>query len=340
MAAKSPFVTVKATCPVCNEESQYRYLKSRLVKVARFDRDNFPLQYQWEDPGMAHIIPHHFYYWCCPGCYYVAPEPDFRGEAVKSRKFSLFRDKLLAARDHPVLRVLSAAAKENLAVRTAHDAAPIILLGIWQHELLTQNMRDMGRLSRLCLRLSWLYREFQKSPEPLLDPSLQKALKEAWPDLPASRREAVRKAKTYYGTELDQHVPKDDLKRRLTLMFLLAEFDVILGYVREALPQASAIMQLAVTERNRIHAFIHGDRVLSNKQYDVLNDRSRFLRNCVEDIKDFFDRTVELLVRLDKPKALKIVEANEGLTREKTAELLHKNGFHRKVIDSVLEEMK
>jgi len=339
MASKSPFVTVKVACPVCGSENQYRYLKSRLVKVARYDRDNFPLEYQWEDPAMAHIVPHYFYYWLCPECRFVAPESDFRGQAVESKKFSLFREKLLTARGHPVPRLLASRVKGGLAVQGARDAAIVILLGIWQHELLTENMRDVGRLSRMCLRLSWLYREFQKADEPLLDPALAEKLKELWPDFPASRRDAVRRAKVYYGTELARNVPEGDVKRRLTLMFLLAEFDVILGNVKEAISQANAIMKVAIERRNRVNKIINGDRVLSNKQYDMLKDRARFLTKCIEDVRDFFDRAIKLLIRLEKPRAMKFVRANKGLDRKEIGRLLEKSGFHPKVIESVLEEI-
>jgi len=338
MAAKSPFVTIKAECPVCETTNVFRYLKRRNYKVSRYDKDNFPLRYKWEDPSMSDIVPHHFYYWLCPECGFVAPEDDFRGKVLESKKFSLFREKLLQAQEDPALKVLKGLASGGTELETLSDAAVAVLIGIWQHELLSENMRDVGRLSRLCLRLSWLYRELAKVQRALFEPAVAESIKKVWPNYPAARREAVARAKHYYQAELGRNVREDDLKRRLTLRFLLAEFDMILGHVRESIQQANAIMKVAIVERNRANSIINGERVLNNKQYDLLKDRVRFLNKCIEDSKDYYKRAIKIIVKLETPKARKVFKDNEGFDREQMSKLLEKSGFHKEVIQVVLKE--
>jgi len=341
MAPKSPFVHVKVKCPVCEQESAFRYLRRRIYKIAAIDRDNFPVRYEWEEPAFAHIVPHRYYYWVCPACFFVDTEQGFRGEAEKSKKFSLLAEKLQAARKegNPVGRVLSGHVKGGVELETATDACLAHIAGIWQHELLTENMRDATRLSRFCLRLSWLYREAKKDNTALLSPEVVEEFQSVWPDFPADRRGAIRQAKHYYNIMLDRDVTEGDHKRKLTILFLLAEFDMILGNLNDAVAMTNTIFSYAVRERNKTNELFQNGRAMNNKTYDMLKDRVRFLENCVEEVKQFKERAFLIILKLEKPKADALVLSKGEIGREGMGNLLRRQGFHEITIRTVLEGM-
>jgi len=337
MAGKSPFVVVKVACPACGTVSDYRYLKSRLYETPVVDKDNYPMVYQWADPKYADIVAHHFTYWLCPKCLFVDTEEGFRKEAVSSKQFSLLREKLAVAHKekHPVIGLLKRLLKGGVELETIEDAYAVHLMGVFEHSLLTENMRDAARLSRLLLHLSWLYRDARKTGQPLMAPDRLEKIRQHWPLLPGSRQEAIAQARAYYRVVLDRQVPEDDYRRRVTLMFLLAEFELLLGNTRDAMAQCNAIFRLAVAERDKATDVLLTAQTLDGRQANMLRDCVRMLKHAIEKAHEFKERAEALIVKLEKPKAMALLSKHPDLERDGTKALL----FDARVCSSTISEV-
>ena len=67
---KSPFVTVKVVCPVCQKESPQRYIKSKIYQPVEIENDHHVLSYKWTDEEFGDIRPENYYIWHCPHCHF------------------------------------------------------------------------------------------------------------------------------------------------------------------------------------------------------------------------------------------------------------------------------
>lgn len=258
----TPYISVKAKCPVCEKETPQFYIRSKLFQPDEVENDHHVVTYTCTDPEYSDIRPENYYIWNCPHCFFADESDVFRGniDARWKNQLEPISEGLekIAKDSNSFINLLGKAADPAVSQVTTEVAMikHMLACGI-QEEFLSPNNRIPDKLSRYYLRIAWLYREremFGSSDDFVPDGYFTfneyfARIKEVWPEMPNNEEEAIKKAYGYYVDVLDQAGRDDNTKKEIALMFLLLNLNRRIGDLDEAYKYVRSIFTLALQKR-------------------------------------------------------------------------------------------
>ncbi len=342
MSAKNDaFVTVPCKCPICQMESRHRYVKSKLFTPEIVEDDQHVVKYKWESPMFEGIRPNFYHIWHCPTCHFCDESSVFRGKDDSGGKLELIQERLLIAQRSPnnFVSRLGKFVDMNPEYIPMETALCAHMLAIFIQEMLTPNNRQYAKLARLYLRTSWLYRE--KSgwvfPEQNLPEGFDsyaeffQSLQQEWPNIPLDERAAMEKAIECYNEDLNRATGLDDIKREITVMFLLVDLQLRLERLDEAHKIVRHVFQKSTGQRQSTRkALDHGvkEGKLNGKQIETMRNLLQWLNNTIERATDLSDKVNDLIFKEEYPKARELILTLENPTPKLVLERLKSEGFH------------
>lgn len=338
---KDAFITVLVKCPICARDARHRYVKSKLYTPVEVENDMHVVRYRWESPEYENIHPSYYYIWHCPHCHFCDEREVFRGKDDSKGKLELIQDKILVAQ-RTSSSVLSKLGKmidlshEFLSLQSALNAH---ILATYIQEILSPNNRQYDKLAKFYLRIAWLYREQKHLSEPAPPPptgyatweAFHESLKDQWPNLPVNETEALRKAVECYQEQLNRAGQLSDIKRDLTIMFLLVNLYLRLEEIDEAHKHVRHAFTLATRQRQTTRKIldegVHSGR-LTQQQIEPMRNLIQWLNNTIERAADMADHINDLIFKEEYPRAREIILAMGSPTPEDIVKRLHEDTFH------------
>ncbi len=341
----SPFVTVRVVCPVCERESHQHYIKSKIYQPVEIERDHHVVTYKWNDEEHSRIRPENHFIWHCPHCHFCDEIDVFRDkiDRIWKGRLDFVKDKIVqsARSDNTFLNVVGTGLKTDAELISNETAILTHLMACnIQEAFLTPNNRLPHKLSRFFLRLAWLYREraafgsTNSNDLPngfiTLEEYLHR-LQELWPEMPVSEKQALDKAIFYYTEMLNQSGKEDDIKKQVTLMFLLLDlhlsvksFDPAYAYVRSIFAECVKRRQItkAVLDKG-----VHSGQI-TGPQIEQLRSLVAWLSNSIEEATMLGDTINEQIFWNEYEKAREMALAVQPMTPPKVLEALRGGGMH------------
>lgn len=341
----SPFVAVRVVCPVCERESHQHYIKSKIYQPVEIERDHHVVSYKWNDEAHSHIRPENYFIWHCPHCHFTDEIDVFRDkiDRVWKGRLDFVKDKIVQAgrSDEAFLNFVGTNLKTDSEL-ISNEAAILrhLMACNIQEAFLTPNNRLPHKLSRFYLRLAWLFREraafgstnCDELPNGYitLEEYLRK-LQELWPEMPLTERQALDKAIFYYTEMLNQSGKEDDIKKEVTLMFLLLElnlsvknFDPAYGYVRSIF--AECVKRRQIT-KSALDKGVHSGQI-TGQQIEQLRGLVAWLGNSIEEATMLGDTINEHIFWNEYDKGRELALAVQPMLPQKVLEALRAGGMH------------
>lgn len=341
----SPFISVRVVCPVCERESHQNYIKSKIYQPLETERDHHVVSYKWNDEDYSHIRPENYFIWHCPHCHFSDEIDVFRDkiDRIWKGRLDFVKDKILQAGRDPASFLCTVGSGLKTAVDlVSNDVALLrhLLACNIQEAFLTPNNRLPHKLSRFYLRVAWLYRErtafgaTNASDLPngyiTLEEYLTK-LQGLWPDLPMNESQALNKAVFYYTEMLNQSGKDDDIKKQVTLMFLLLElnlhvqnFDIAYSYVRSIFAECVKRRQVTKTALDK---GVHSGQI-TGQQIETLRSLIAWLSNSIEEATVLGDTINEQIFWNEYEKARGLAMEVRPMLPQKVLEALRAAGMH------------
>ena len=330
MSKDTPFVPVTVNCPICQQPSEQRYLKSKMFQPLEVENDQHVASYQWENPTFAHVRPNFYHLWHCPACHYVDEKEVFRGQDNCGGKLELLREKTLIATKAPgnLVGRLGQAVRDRSEFVAVETAITTHLLAVFLQELLSPNMRQTGKIARFYLRLAWLYREKDALGAPEETPSgfadyaafLDEAAKQ-WPALPRDEKTAIQTAAAMYEQDLNQR-RTDDPKFEINVMNLLSCLHERAGRLQDAMKYVRAVFSSAAKTRNGAKAA--AQRGQSPEKMTAL---ANWMNQAVEAASTRAEMLGELVFKEELPRAKEAVLQMGPVTAEQVTAKLRELKF-------------
>lgn len=207
----SPFSMRPIACPICKSEHAHRMFRVRLFVPKDIESDQHVLTYRWQAENTEVIHPPYFALFYCPKCYFTDLADDYRDPSRCKNTYFIVKtfgsfnpetDRLVEFMG----RYVNYASIDYNVALTLHYLALFIQISI------PADVQDLFKLSRLALRIAWLYREektglhIPSGPRtckgkayfdfPSYD-GFREELKKHWPAMPVSEEEATRLSCTY-----------------------------------------------------------------------------------------------------------------------------------------------
>ncbi len=154
-----PYFEKEAICPICGQAATHRYLRDQSYQIINIEPDNFISEYKWVKPGYARFDLYSFFFWHCSICGYTDDHLTYlkRKEKEPAYKLEEFRKKFWEASEKdPVLEKLKNAV--TYPVANFIDNLNLHLLGLYVQFIPGEYQRDVEKIARFALRVSWLYR--------------------------------------------------------------------------------------------------------------------------------------------------------------------------------------
>lgn len=340
----SPFVSVRVICPVCEKESRQHYIKSKIYQPLETERDHHVITYKWNDESFSNIRPENYFIWHCPHCHFADEIDVFREkiDRVWKGKLDFIKDKIYQAGRSVGSFMNAVGAKLNAdAEQIGNETALLthLIACNVQEAFLTPNNRLPHKLSRFFLRVAWLYRErttlgiahAAELPEGFF--TLEEYLthlQAIWPELPMNEDQALAKALFYY-TEMLNQSGGDDIKKQVTLMFLLLElnlhiknFDLAYSYVRSIF--AECVKRRQVT-KSTLDKGVHSGQI-NSQQIEQLRSLVAWLGNSIEEATMLGDTINEQIFWSEYEAAREVALTVQPMTPQRVLEKLREAGKH------------
>ncbi|MHC4871364.1 MAG: DUF2225 domain-containing protein [Planctomycetota bacterium] len=350
MSAKNdPFVRIATKCPICERESDNRYLKSKMYQPLEVEDDKFVKTYKWELEQFKVLRPEYYHIWHCSNCHFCEEKEVFRGEDDLSGKVEILQEKLLIETKRPESifgRLGELIDFESEAVSWSSALAAHVL-AIYIHNQLSPNMRLAGKLARFYLRTAWLYREKSYSAEAggkiIPDPELSHTLAELkteWPDGPFDEDSAMSKAIEYYKLELENIGRTDNIRQEVSVMMLLMSMYLKLERKKDAMDYIRIIFRSCTKRRSSTQKAVENiakRKDVSSKQIEHVKTLLVWLNNTIERTVQLSEKITEEIFQEEYPKAReKVIQLKEP-TPESILEMMREEGFYdatcRRVVD-------
>lgn len=337
------FIRVETKCPICGADTVNRYVKSKLFTPVTVEEDHFVKTYKWEKPQFEHIRPNYYHIWYCPACHFADEKEVFRHEDDSGGKLEMIQDRLLieARRPDSVLTQLSSMVDIEEDFFSFRTTLALHTLAIYIQEMLSNNLRQTGKLARFYLRTAWLYREIRYMKEanlpepPGLDTFHQTILsvqEQEWPEAPNTEKDTIEKAIAYYKAELDHAGRVDDVKHEVVIMFLIAALYKQLQNKREAISYVRMIFQQCSKRRGSLKkAMDNAVRgTATGKQIETLKNLHQWVSNQLERASQESENLAEEIFLEEYPAAREAVLAMEPQPPDPkdVVELLRQKDFY------------
>lgn len=341
---KSPFVTVKVVCPVCQKESPQRYIKSKIYQPVEIENDHHVLSYKWTDEEFGDIRPENYYIWHCPHCHFSDENDVFRDkiDRVWQGKLDFIKDKIHATGRDPgsfMNRVGREIDDTQDYICTESAIMALLIACHIQECFLTANNRLPHKLSRFYLRLAWLFRErtaFGSASNAILPDGYftfeeyLKSLQSFWPEIPLAEKDALNRAVTYYMELLNQS-GDEDIKKEVTLMFLLLELNRRSNNLDEAYKYVRNIFTLSMKRRQLVKSAldkgVHSGQI-SARQIEQMQGLITWLSNAIEQASASGDQINEEIFWDEYERARETALGVQPLLPQKVVEKLRESGLH------------
>lgn len=341
----NPCVVVKVICPVCGRESSQRYVKSKIYQPLEIEKDHHVVTYKWTDEAFAAIRPENFYIWHCPHCHFADENDVFRDkiDPLWKGRLDFICDKIKEAGKDALSFTCAVGDhidhKSDLITTDMAILRHLIACYI-QESFLTANNRLSHKLSRFYLRLAWLFRERATLsvsdtaglPNGFLTlEEYLSHLSRLWPELPRTEAQALKKAILYYTELLNQSSKDDDVKKDITLMFLLLELNRRAENLDEGYKYIRNIFTLAMKRRQAVRTLldqgVHNGK-LNSQQIEQMRSLITWLSNAIEESTEAGDAINEEIFWAEYNKARELALANAPLVPQKILEKLREASFH------------
>lgn len=340
----NPFIEVKVKCPVCEKVSPQFYVKSKLYQPVEIEKDHHVISYKWNEEGLLDIMPENFFIWHCPHCHFSDENEVFRGKIDKlwKGKLELMSVKIFNAAKDPdnfLVRIGKEVDYTELPISNETAILNHVLACYIQEGFLSPNNRLPAKLAKFYLRLSWLFRErktIQKNISNIPDGYMSledflKAMKEHWENLPLSEEEALSRAIEQYNLVLDSAGKEDNIKKEITLMFLLldlnrriGELDTAFTYVRSIF---SSAMKTRQATKNIMDKGIQTGK-LGTQQIEQMRGTITWLSNVIDDASSEGDTINEEIFWDEYASAREKALAIAPMLPKKVMDTLREEKFH------------
>ena len=340
----NPFVKVKVKCPICEKISPQYYVKSKLYQPVEIEKDHHVLSYNWNYEEFNHIKPENFFIWHCPHCHFADENDVFRGKINRSilGKIELMSNKIIKTSKDPdsfLVQIGKEIDYTDLPVSNETAILTHILAYYIQKGFLSPNNRIPAKMAKICLRLAWLYRERKtlgKSISNIPDGfiSLEEflaSLKKYWDEIPQSEEEALRFALEHYSVMLDNAGKDDNVKKEITLMFLLLnlnrrlnELDEAYGYVRSIF---SIAMKTRQGKKNILDKAVQSGG-MTDQQLEQIKGLITWLSNAIEEASSEGDAINEEIFWQEYEEARNTALNIQPMLPKKVMSALKEKKFH------------
>ncbi len=340
----SPFIEVKVKCPVCETVSPQFYVKSKLYQPVEIEKDHHVVTYNWNEEGLSDIRPENFFIWHCPHCHFADENEVFRGKINKlwKGKLELMSHKIIKAAKDPENFLVRIGKEIDYSELPISNETAILnhILGCYiQEGFLSPNNRMPIKLAKFYLRLAWLYRErenLEKKIENIPDGymSLEGFLtdqKKFWENLPLNEAEAMNQAIAQYESVLENAGKEDNVKKEITLMFLLlnlnrriGELDKSFTYVRSIFSSAMKTRQIT---KNILDKGTQSGK-LSTQQIEQMRGMIAWLSNVIEEASSEGDQINEEIYWQEFDKAREMALGINPMLPKAVMTALRDANFH------------
>ena len=336
---RSPFISVKCKCPICRQVNTFNYVKAKLFKPDVVDDDHHVVSYICEFKEFRHIRPENYYIWYCPTCHFTDSQESFRSEKA-SGKLELLRDKILIEnkiREGFIQRITAnlELSGEFIATDTALN---LHLLSLYEHGLLSVNIRDYSRLAKLALRVAWLYRDINTLDVPLSYPpkgfasneDFLKTLVDAWATLPLDEKSALRQAADYYKKVFDQPASSENERTEITMLFLLAELEFRLGEWKTSIGYTRRVFEILMRRRQIVRKTMDNYLKSANfkqQNFETMRSLHDWLNNMFDRVSMFREKVFEVVFEQEEEGALKVANTIDSLDPKVIYEAITNAGF-------------
>ncbi len=359
----SPFSKESQTCPLCEAEIVYQYVKPRLYMERDKDVDLRPRLIDWQQAGFEHLQPRLYYMKHCPKCLFTAgseifQEPTKHSNVALSKIRNSLTSLLTDPRKKPVVQLLSN--RINVEALDYYQATKLHLLAIFQLQAVEQlKSRDAMDLGRYCLRLAWLFRdvgtnqELRKQFAPAIN-KLIHTLKKGWQEIPWNEQTALEMAENYYQTTLKQsHIVETDTDE-ISLLLIITRISLKLGKFTEAHKLLSMAKDKARKFESRVNDLLRrqdqaapalgrnqliesnqGGKGPSPEQLAKMVEESRKMKNLTDEVQRVFEDAKEEWQKKQLVMAKKIIDSQKDKSSEELRALL----LHKKIDQGIVRKL-
>lgn len=341
---KTPYISVKVICPICEKETRQRYIKSKFYQPLEIEKDHHVINYKWVDEQYNNIRPENYYIWFCPECCFADENDVFRGkiDTLWKGRLEFIADKIIkeSKKSEGFMASVSRVIDCTKEVVCTEQAILTHLLACYiQESFLTKNNRMPHKASRFYLRLAWLFREREsfgadKSYVPdqyLSFEDFLNYLRTLWPEMPCSEKEALVMAQSYYVDLLNQSGKDDDIKKEITLMFLLLDLNRRVGDLDGAYGYVRSVFTLAMKKRQATKTMldkgVHSGQ-LSAQMIEQMQGLITWLTNAIEDASSEGDAVNEEIFWAEYTSAREQALECSPMVPGKVVEVLREKEFH------------
>ena len=361
----SPFLTNVTPCPVCESETVYKYLKTRLYVERDKEIDLRPGSLQWLKKGFENLQPRIYFMRHCPECGFTAGNNIFKNPwSSTSLSQSRFLKNFQIAVEKPGYNVVASILRQGISVDNLDylQAVKLHLLAIYQLQQ-TPGVADCDAmdLGRYCLRLAWLYRDLKETKDrrdfAREMTHMFKELQKNWQSFPSSEPRALALAAFYYRTTYEKSHTVANEVDELNLLMLTTRILLKMGKVREAhgyltlslektrAYERKAQESLRELNRQKKEAQLSAEQSTSGINQKAREDKvnamlsgSRKMKNQVGELKGRFEDIKEIWEHREEEKAREILERFASKSKDEQRSILVKQKIDKTVIMKLLPE--
>ncbi len=351
MSAKhQAFIPVTTKCPICECESQHRYIKSKMVSSLETEDDLHVVTYKWESPEFEHIRPNFYHIWHCPHCQFCEEKEVFRGDDKSGGKLELIQEKILILQRNPKSFLAIIGGMINLRDEPVeiNNALLAHLQAIYIQQMLSPNNRQFAKLARFYLRTAWLYREWTAledvvpGPPPQGFPSWEAFLEKLtvlWPDMPRDESAAIKLSIENYQRDLDKGSALDDIRHDVQVMFVLVSLYMRMEALDDALKYVRFIFQRCTQKRQETrHVLEKGVSLgkLNGRQIEQMRNLVNWLNNTIDRCTELSETVNHKIFEKEFPTARDLVMAMAEPTQELIGDTLREQGYHEVTVRKIV----
>ena len=288
--------------------------------------DQHVTEYRWVSDTTEEVHPPYYALYFCPHCYFTDLADDYREPARSKtgrwvvKTFGSFKPET----DRLVEFLGRHVDYANIDYRTAltlHYLAALVQSNV------ADDFLDTFKLSRLYLRLAWLYREAAVGKElpggphtcagqpyfsfPSYEAFLQ-TLKGLWPEAPLNEQEAIQASCRYLSRAISSDSRFDRPNKYYQGVKLLLSLLQRCGDLEGAYDTVRGIYLEGMKSRMDCQRILADSATSTHRREQVAADL-RVVNTYMSDAGELRDELLGQLVERDYPKVIEVVRANAGL---------------------------
>jgi len=347
----SPFTFRPAACPICKKQHAHRMFRVRLFVPKEIEDDQHVIAYRWQADNTEVVHPPYFALFYCPHCFFADLADDYR--APGRCKNTYFIIKTFGSHKPEIDRLIEFMGRYvNYAEIDYSAALTLHYLALFIQTSIPEDVQDPFKISRLALRIAWLYREDKAGLDvpngpracqgkPYFDfPShsdFLAELKKHWPAAPVTEEEATLLSCSYMERAIASDTRFDRPAKYYQGVKLLLCLLERCGDLERAYNTVRGIYMQGTQSRMEFQKVLAIKETSEHVRVQIASDM-RVVNAYMADAGALRDELLDRIAERDYPKEQEIVRANATLPSKDIEKAVLQAGIMPEVLRRIQEK--